>query len=345
VEAVTKLIGNLDKQTFKGAAEQLNTSYLDHISSDYASWVINKISQASRAVKPSSAGNTAAPAVGKRILLVKTSYGHFTENSGPTGFVPFLRQAGYTVDIVGIELGEDKIEPTILKNSLPLMNLGKKYIQSYQCDSVRKELEINEIVSTYDYVHFIDGEHCGVLTALLRTPENTRTKFIITFHQPVSYLKNLLWDQRYLEKFDIIHLMAPDQKAFFKNLDDSKFIALPHGLASSHIESQGIKPLEIEEQQVFDQLRSKATNKKIILTVGNWLRDYEMMIKVAKKLKDDPAYIFVVISKGLSLELQGLDNVALFNQGVSDSFLNNAYAIADLMFLPLHDSAANNAVL
>ena len=345
VEMATKLIGNLDSQVFKNVEDKPDSAYLDQINQDYPSWVINKICQASRTLATFSTRSLPAPTSGKNILLIKTKFGHFTENSGPTGFVPFLRVSGYTVDIVEIELGEDKIDPTILRNSLPLTNLGKKYVQSYQSDSVRKELEINQIINCYDFVHFIDGEHCGVLTALLKVPGASNVKFIITFHQPVSYLKNLIWDQRYLKHFDVVHLMAPDQKSFFQGLDDEKFIALPHGLAPSHIESKGIQILVGDEQNTFEQLRKNVRNKKIILTVGNWLRDYEMLKKVARRLKDESAFVFIVISKGLILDLEGLNNVVLFNNGVSDAFLNNVYSIADLMFLPLHDSAANNAVL
>jgi hypothetical protein len=344
VRIATQIISNIDKQNFYFTSASLNRSYLDQICGDYASWVINRMNQVSAASIQNNSDFLVNQS-GKRILLIKTNYGHFTENSGPLGFLPFLRQAGYVVDVVGIDLGDEQIVPTIYKNSLSLMHLGQKYIQSYQCDSVKKEIEINEIIDSYDYVHFIDGEHCGVLTALLRTVENTKTKYIITFHQPVSYLKKLIWDQRYLEKFDLIHLMAPDQKAFFMDVNYKKFIALPHGLAPSHIQSKGMQPLTSGEERYFKQLQAMTVNKKVILTVGNWLRDYEMFIKVAKTLKDNKSYIFVVISKGLTIDLQELDNVVLYNEGVTDEFLNNAYAIADLMFLPLLDSAANNAVL
>ena len=53
----------------------------------------------------------------------------------------------------------------------------------------------------------------------------------------------------------------------------------------------------------------------------------------------------MIVSKDLILDTNNLENVILLNQGLTDAQLHALYRKAALLFLPLLDGAANNAIL
>ena len=69
-------------------------------------------------------------------------------------------------------------------------------------------------IASYDVIHFVDGEHSGVLTAMAKArgllPETTR--LVVTFHQPDYVLKDLIVNPSFLTGFDVIQVMSPCQK-------------------------------------------------------------------------------------------------------------------------------------
>lgn len=85
--------------------------------------------------------------------------------------------------------------------------------------------------------------------------------------------------------------------------------------------------------------------------MGNWLRDYEFWAKVVRALSVQlPILEFEVIANPDTLRqaraaLRTHSSRVRFSTGLSDVELREAYARAQLMFLPLKDSAANNAIL
>jgi glycosyltransferase involved in cell wall biosynthesis len=88
-----------------------------------------------------------------------------------------------------------------------------------------------------------------------------------------------------------------------------------------------------------------------ILTVGNWLRDYDLWAKVVERvISECPEVEFSVLAnpdrlKAASSNLKtGRDHVRLLC-GISDEQLRDEYRRADIVFLPLKDSWANNALL
>ena len=88
-----------------------------------------------------------------------------------------------------------------------------------------------------------------------------------------------------------------------------------------------------------------------ILTVGNWLRDYECWGEVVRQvlcLRRDVVFDVIAnsnILKGLehySREFPGQVNLLT---GLSDDELLNWYQTASILFLPLKDAIANTALL
>ena len=92
--------------------------------------------------------------------------------------------------------------------------------------------------------------------------------------------------------------------------------------------------------------RPAVPERKRILTVGSWLRDFDMLRTVAESiLRIDPGIEFVVVAQRNHLEkLAGLPNVHCLH-GIPDAELLELYHTSSLLFLPLKDAVANTALL
>jgi glycosyltransferase involved in cell wall biosynthesis len=92
--------------------------------------------------------------------------------------------------------------------------------------------------------------------------------------------------------------------------------------------------------------------RPLILTVGNWLRDYDHWVETVKVLaaKNKDVSFAVVGSDQTVARLRGALNRELANRvellsHLTDEQLRETYQRATLLFLPLTDTAANNALL
>lgn len=284
-----------------------------------------------------------------RILVVRTQYAHFSPFSGPGGFIPHLRGLGYEVEEMLVPLGSDRIEhaPHGLRDEF--RRLSDSWLRSYQGNGVLAETEIQRRLENYDVVHFLDAEHCGLLTALLKlqSPSLMKAQLVATYHQPGSIMRDIVVKPHYLNGFDRIHLLSPCQRDYFTPyVDASKLIVVPHGLAPELLEhSLPSYLIGVQSNTYIPELEATLNGRKIILTVGNWLRDFDQLLATAAVLLKRLDLLFVVVSKGLILKADHLPNVLVLNKGLSDSQLHALYLKACLLFLPLKDGAANNAIL
>jgi glycosyltransferase involved in cell wall biosynthesis len=144
-----------------------------------------------------------------------------------------------------------------------------------------------------------------------------------------------------------LHLLAPDQANYFALLvPPGKLTCIPHGLTPQLLATvSGPELSQFAGSELPSGFQELAGEKKILLTVGNWLRDFEALLETARLALDQEDLLFVIVSRGLDLDTQALPNVLLLNQGLSDQALQALYAAATLLFLPLKDGAANNAIL
>lgn len=329
----------------------VDTTYLGLLNSSFGDWVRRRLEGQNFGLRDGQAVMTSPdyqPDRG-RILVVRTHYGHFSPLSGPGGFIPHLRGLGYAVDEWLVPLGEGKLESAPAETRDALLGVARRSLRSYQGNAIPVETSLQEVWHRYDVIHFLDAEHCGLLSALLhrRRPDPNGPRLVATFHQPGSIMRDLLGDPGFLRGFDAIQLMSPCQVDFFGPLvDRDRLHQVPHGLAPELMEDHlplGLPGIDPDEHLPgYDEL---ARDKTVLLTVGNWLRDYPALLETARLLRDERDLLFVVVSKGLSLDTGGAGNVALYNAGLTDSQLHGLYKRATLLFLPLSDGAANNAVL
>jgi glycosyltransferase involved in cell wall biosynthesis len=203
-------------------------------------------------------------------------------------------------------------------------------------DAELRELPASLLGGT-DVVHFLDGEHgAQFLPAALRRARRLplarlrRARTVATFHQPPEMLDDLL-DRAVVADLDAVTLVAPTQAAWFRELlPDDRVEVLLHGVDVDFFRPAAPAPARAAHPPA--PLRC--------VTVGHWLRDWTAVRQVAERLPD--VAFDVVTSRPTGCE--ALANVR-HHRDVSDEGLRALYQQADVLFLPLTASTANNALL
>jgi len=343
IRAIEEWAHSTSKMTDKGIGRARNSLYLRRLMRPFGDWVAETIAGA-RVGAPAVQPSRTRPS----ILVVRTNYGHFSDLSGPGGFVPYLRNAGLNVEEIKVDLGAENVSDVPRHVTGQVRQSTSRFLSSYQLNSVPIETAIQRNAHRYDVVHFVDGEHCGLLSALFRKnfPHLGRPALIATFHQPSDILAQLIKAESWLHGFDRIHLMSPDQAEYFDDVvAREKLVAIPHGIARQLLDSDAVNGDQSFECLMANILPPKVAEKKILLTVGSWLRDFDTLLETAQKLTHRADLHFVIVSKGLDLPAARSKNLTLVGQGVSDEQLGALYRQASLLFLPLKSGAANNALL
>jgi len=169
------------------------------------------------------------------------------------------------------------------------------------------------------------------------------TKIALTLHQPMSFLNELNTRQTSsgffdgLSRAELIFLMVEfELDEYRRRYPQARVEFVPHGVDTN-----------------FFHPAPRVTVKDApfrILTVGSWLRDYNIWAEVAGRLAESGTAVeFTVIcnkstllaaSAGLARNIK-----VTWLSGISDPQLAEIYQNSDLLFLPLVDAWANNALL
>jgi glycosyltransferase involved in cell wall biosynthesis len=178
-------------------------------------------------------------------------------------------------------------------------------------------------------VHFLDGEH-GVqfLPAWLKNINRGRAKIVASYHQPVELLKTLIRPEL-IDKLDHVNLVSPTQTSYFLQfLPPERVSVILHGIDTKFFEPR----MQSEERNIFR-----------CITVGHHLRDWQAIAAVADKLKVERDIEFHIVTSHQT-SIEEFDNVVI-HRNVSDETLLSIYQQSDVLFMPLKDSTANNALL
>lgn len=334
--------------------------YRQQLLRPYGAWLVARVTETTPRAETEQPGQSettepdasAAPLAATRrlrILVVRTHYGHFSPIAGPGGFVAPLREMGHHVDEWLVPLGHEPADKKTPAGRWTLLQSCQAYLKSYQGNAAAFETRLQGMLDDYDVVHFVDGEHCGLLTALarLRQPHRPHPWLVVTFHQPPDVMDGLLPDGSYLAAFDRIQLMAPNQQPWFeRHVAADRLRVVPHGLAPELMLDR--LPDTVtggSDPQAVERALAPVAGRKILLCVGSWLRDHEAFLATADLMRDREDCVFVAVAKGLQLDTANRKNVLVLNSGLSDEALHALYRRATLLFLPLKDAAANNAIL
>jgi glycosyltransferase involved in cell wall biosynthesis len=177
-----------------------------------------------------------------------------------------------------------------------------------------------------DIVHFLDGEHSGqFLPRLARLARLSSLRIIATFHQPPELARSLL-NGELLGRLDEVVLVSPSQRPFFSQyVEHRRLHVILHG-----VDTEFFRPAAAPNQ----------TRNIRCITTGHWLRNWKVFAAVAAAASD---VAFDVVT-GRNPDLGGLPNVRVLG-GVDDVALAELYRGADILFLPLEQTTANNALL
>ncbi|MFT5497949.1 MAG: glycosyltransferase involved in cell wall biosynthesis, partial [Kiritimatiellia bacterium] len=180
-----------------------------------------------------------------------------------------------------------------------------------------------------DVVHFLDTEHSFYyLHEMLKRKGCAIPALVGSFHQPPDKMVDLV-DPALFDILDRIVVVTPDQVDYFAQFKPRDQIdVIPLG-----IDTQLWTP---PTNRVFDHSLK-------LLTVGQYFRDYEALIKTAEALKDHSDIQFTVLSRVLDPDTVP-DNMQVLHY-VSDDELVALYRESDLLLLPMKKATANNALV
>lgn len=185
-------------------------------------------------------------------------------------------------------------------------------------------------------VHYLYPEN----TLLRGPPKDDTIKLVLTCHQPADYLDKMRRQGfsgffRGLARADAIVVLDQSLMGTYQRLaPQARVVTIPHGV-------------DID----FFSLPPALPEANRILTVGNWLRDYATWAAVVRAVRARrPDIEFTVIASPATLRvarghLGALPSGVILRSGLSDAQLRDAYRESTVLFLPLLDASANNAIL
>jgi len=264
-----------------------------------------------------------------RIRFECTRFPHWGAQSGYTQLIRHLDpQRHQTVLYAAADTDED-LAPWLA----PFQQWLRLWIRHgrmpwYKLSDLNAEAEAFEScrAGEVDIVHFLDGEHSGqFLPRLINQTRSSNLRTVATFHQPPEVIRELV-NVDLLRWFDSVVLVSPSQLPFFKQyVLESRLHVFLHGVnAKFFCPAAAPKP--------SDRLRC--------ITTGHWLRDWDIFRKVAHRMND---VTFIAVTSS-TIRFDELPNVEVYS-GISDAALADLYRSADILFLPLIGSTANNALL
>lgn len=154
-------------------------------------------------------------------------------------------------------------------------------------------------------------------------------KIVCTIHQPVEWFVRYKWEKK-LRSIDRIILVGESEIDQFRAITGKyNVVFIPHGIDTSFY-----CPKEISKKE------------KMLLTIGNWLRDYGFANQVYHRLLSEDSELHVVIVSSVSNKAFITPHERIsFLSGISDEELHNLYIRSSVLYLPLIRYTANNSLL
>ncbi len=261
------------------------------------------------------------------VHLIRTLWSHWGAHSGINQFVKYLDPARFTV--------REQLVPDGFRKLWALNRVARPFLRPtgmewYKLTDLWAETKAFPRLYSNDrlVLHYLDADHTAFLLPQLGGSGRRRTKVVASYHQPPEVLARIIPD-RVVRALDRLVVVSPEQAAYFDRIVGPERVRLIlHGI----------------DTEFFRPAASPRRPGPIrCLTVGFWLRDFNVIGQVADRLADRRDIEFHVVAP----ETEGFTtrpNVTI-HRGVSDERLRTIYQEADLLFLPLLKATANNALL
>lgn len=167
-------------------------------------------------------------------------------------------------------------------------------------------------------------------------PTEVKRRIFLCFHQPPGWFR-LNW-RRFddLNSLGGIICLGDEQAAYFRSICECPVHLLRHGVRHDFF-------------QPSHDLAVRKCNR--LLFVGQWLRDFETLSTTMAHVwsrRPDVQLDCVVphfVRRSEPLRRLAMDHRVTWHADLSDENLRGLYQASDLLFLPLLDAVANNAVL
>ena len=272
------------------------------------------------------------------IHLIRTQRPHWGKYSGINQFLKYIDHNKYQVDVY---IASDNDEDFPIRNKTVRKWLRyfvqRKGMQYYKLSDLTAEMKALRkcLKKKVDIIHYMDGEHSAqYLSWLCKLPRKMRPKIVATYHQPPEVL-NSLTSKKVISMLDHVTVVSPEQIPYFQGLlPPDKITVILHGISVDFFRPD---------------TKLKMGGKFRCITVGHWLRDFKTVREVAEKLAAYKDIEFHVVTSKLTgprtTGLEGLVNITLYRDTVDDARLLELYQQSDILFLPLLQSTANNAIL
>lgn len=176
--------------------------------------------------------------------------------------------------------------------------------------------------------HYIYGEN--VFFPWLKKFMRKGNIVVCTFHQPYSFFQTgQMWKNRIMKSDYIILVGNTEVEDFKKMTGKDNVVYIPHGITTDYY-----------------AINHAIKKQNFVLTVGNWLRDYQFANKVYQKLLgNDPNLEIHIVSNLRNKEYVAQSDRIKFMSGITDDELRDEYLKSSVLFLPLKRYTANNSLL
>lgn len=266
------------------------------------------------------------------IHLIRTRYPHWGKYSGINQFLKYIDRNTYNIEVrpVSDSDADFPIQNRIFRDWLRNL-VQRRGMQWYKLSDLMAEIKAFQRCwcRKADIIHYLDGEHSAqFLPRLCKIPGKAWPKTIATYHQPPQMLNSLII-RDILSRLDCITVVSPEQVSYMREfVAPDKIQLILHGIDIDYFTPTNIQ----KEKDTFK-----------CITVGHYLRDFCAVRKVAERLSSYRNIEFHIVSSQAT-ELEDLQNVTI-HKGIDDCTLLKLYQQSDILFLPLVQSTANNALL
>lgn len=266
------------------------------------------------------------------IHLIRTRYPHWGKYSGINQFLKYIDRNVYNIEVhlVSDSDADFPIQNRIVRNWLRNL-VQRQGMQWYKLSDLIAEIKAfrQYWCNKADVIHYLDGEHSAqFLPRFGKIPCKVRPKIVATYHQPPQMLDTLIIKD-IISRFDCITVVSPEQVSYLSEfVTPDKIQLILHGIDIDHF---------------MPANTPKEDGKFRCITVGHFLRDFNAVRKVAKRLSSYRNIEFHIVSSHAT-ELKDLQNVTI-HSAIDDDLLLKLYQQSDILFLPLLQSTANNALL
>jgi glycosyltransferase involved in cell wall biosynthesis len=154
-------------------------------------------------------------------------------------------------------------------------------------------------------------------------------KIVLTLHQPPSFFEddNQKRFLKELKRVDKLIVMSEEMESYFRDkFPKIDVLFIPHGVDTSFFKPKGVK-------------------KDQILLIGNWLRDFEFASKVFARFEFLRPDVLIKIVTSIDNHKYFINNRVECLSAIEDEKLLELYQQSKIVFLPLKEFTANNALL